>query len=380
LRIELLHFFIPLAVGVAVAWFRLAYAEYFAAYGGKKTLFTFASAFIVCAILYYALTQLDSLALLIASSCLPVLFTAPLCFYRIQSPRNPSKRYFNPSIRHFWKLALLVCLFSVLFDITEAYLISDKAPFFSSSYAQGFLIVGLASLCIFLVLVKKRVSGERFFFIAMIISMLVGTSAFFLSQAVSDASLLLTILIIGRYGFVALFQAAAASIAKARNIQGVLIFAVVLCFQRFGNSIGELIGQGIVGVEGHSVIAFAIVSVIILVTLTIAVVVLSLKDNQAFLGRLQGRFTHTDSGERQVPAIHSDSPVVARVEKRGAEHGLTSREVEILALIVEGKSTAGICQDLHISASTAKTHTQHIFQKLGVHSRKEILSMFETLE
>ena len=51
--------------------------------------------------------------------------------------------------------------------------------------------------------------------------------------------------------------------------------------------------------------------------------------------------------------------------------GLTSREVEVLRLIVGGRSDREIADMLFVSRRTVTTHTGHIFAKLGVGNRAE---------
>jgi two-component system nitrate/nitrite response regulator NarL len=48
---------------------------------------------------------------------------------------------------------------------------------------------------------------------------------------------------------------------------------------------------------------------------------------------------------------------------------LSPREREILALVADGKATAEIGKELHLSAATVKTHLQHAYEKLGVSDR-----------
>ena len=50
---------------------------------------------------------------------------------------------------------------------------------------------------------------------------------------------------------------------------------------------------------------------------------------------------------------------------------LTPRELEVLALIAEGLTNREIAGALFISQSTAKVHTRHILEKLGVRTRTE---------
>jgi LuxR family maltose regulon positive regulatory protein len=54
---------------------------------------------------------------------------------------------------------------------------------------------------------------------------------------------------------------------------------------------------------------------------------------------------------------------------------LSTREIEVLALIAVGKSNREIAAELHISLSTVKGHTSNIYGKLNVNKRTEAVSM-----
>ena len=56
-------------------------------------------------------------------------------------------------------------------------------------------------------------------------------------------------------------------------------------------------------------------------------------------------------------------------KRRRGDHGLTSREVEVLRLIARGRSNREIASALVISERTVARHVQNIFAKLGVSSR-----------
>jgi DNA-binding NarL/FixJ family response regulator len=57
---------------------------------------------------------------------------------------------------------------------------------------------------------------------------------------------------------------------------------------------------------------------------------------------------------------------------------LTAREREVLALLVAGHGHAGVARILHISPQTARTHIQNIIEKVGVHSRLEVVALTAT--
>lgn len=52
---------------------------------------------------------------------------------------------------------------------------------------------------------------------------------------------------------------------------------------------------------------------------------------------------------------------------------LTQKENEIVQQIKEGKTNQEIADTLFISLSTAKTHINNIYKKMGIKSRKELL-------
>ena len=53
---------------------------------------------------------------------------------------------------------------------------------------------------------------------------------------------------------------------------------------------------------------------------------------------------------------------------------LTPRQVEVLRLLEQGRSTKQIAQELHLSTDTVKNHVRHLLRALGVHSRLEAVA------
>lgn len=63
-------------------------------------------------------------------------------------------------------------------------------------------------------------------------------------------------------------------------------------------------------------------------------------------------------------------PLAAKLMRqvRGGDQ-LTPRELEVLALVAQGKSNPDIARDLFIGEATVKSHLLHVFDKLGVSDR-----------
>lgn len=66
------------------------------------------------------------------------------------------------------------------------------------------------------------------------------------------------------------------------------------------------------------------------------------------------------------------SPAVgARLAERLGHQELTAREIDVLGLIVKGRSNKEIASDLSIAEVTVKLHVGHILAKLGVNDRTQ---------
>ena len=63
--------------------------------------------------------------------------------------------------------------------------------------------------------------------------------------------------------------------------------------------------------------------------------------------------------------------LVGRRREQSPLDELTEREREVLALIAEGHSNAGICKRLFLSPKTVETHVRHILLKLGIGERDD---------
>jgi DNA-binding CsgD family transcriptional regulator len=79
---------------------------------------------------------------------------------------------------------------------------------------------------------------------------------------------------------------------------------------------------------------------------------------------------HASSGETRLLGIAIDVSAdgLARL-RRQTPTPLTAREVEVLQLAAEGRSTRELADLLYLSPGTVKTHFQHIYAKLGVSDR-----------
>ncbi|MCC6956599.1 MAG: response regulator transcription factor [Anaerolineales bacterium] len=83
----------------------------------------------------------------------------------------------------------------------------------------------------------------------------------------------------------------------------------------------------------------------------------------------QGMSVLSPQVTRQVLKAASSSE-----QGQSTEGGLSAREMEVLACLAQGKTTAQIAGELYISENTVKTHVRHILEKLAASNRAEAVS------
>jgi two-component system NarL family response regulator len=81
---------------------------------------------------------------------------------------------------------------------------------------------------------------------------------------------------------------------------------------------------------------------------------------------LIGAIRAVHAGQHHIP-LH----VASRLAERMSRPELTLREIEVLKLVVKGKSNKQIAQDLDITEDTVKGHLKNVYGKLGVNDRTQ---------
>jgi DNA-binding CsgD family transcriptional regulator len=91
-------------------------------------------------------------------------------------------------------------------------------------------------------------------------------------------------------------------------------------------------------------------------------------------------------GALLIPLVRQEYQIGALTETRATsdldticadvaqEYGLSEREADVLRLLARGYSSSNIAARLVISTNTVNTHIKHIYDKLGIHKRAELLT------
>ena len=82
-----------------------------------------------------------------------------------------------------------------------------------------------------------------------------------------------------------------------------------------------------------------------------------------------------DRGRREVTVRLETDFLDTRCAELAAERGLSDREAEIVRLLCRGRSRAFVAETLYLSENTVKWYCRQIYQKLGIHSKQELLTL-----
>lgn len=90
---------------------------------------------------------------------------------------------------------------------------------------------------------------------------------------------------------------------------------------------------------------------------------------------------HSNTTKRPRSNSHNDAHITEYHEHPITNEYLallTDREREVCLLLLKGRNLPIVQKELNISKGTAQTHVRHIYEKFNVHSRQELLDLFDS--
>lgn len=158
------------------------------------------------------------------------------------------------------------------------------------------------------------------------------------------------------------------------------MFGVVYATSHFAGMVGMPLGAAFVEAfpvgsqQAHLVMCVIVVGVVVLSTIFFNDQVVARSFGMVPAGASVGGATG------QQAAMSYSERVVWQCARVGRRFGLTQREQEVLELLVQGVPASEIAEKASISYGTVKTHVNHIYRKLDVHSRDEALAVVRACE
>lgn len=184
----------------------------------------------------------------------------------------------------------------------------------------------------------------------------------------TDSVVANTLLRAGRNCFALLLWMILASVGR-RNI---FVLLPAMGAARAASSVGTDIGAAF----GHVANGLAISNPTVTTAVTTGFVFVFI----AFLWLVFRNFSFTDVilGIKEVTApqvTQVDDLMEEQCRAVAQRYDLTERETDILVLLARGRDGKFIAEQYVLSYNTVKTHIKHIYQKLDVHSRQDIINL-----
>lgn len=159
----------------------------------------------------------------------------------------------------------------------------------------------------------------------------------------------------------------ACTISYSTKSSPIWIFGLFYLFQFAFQLIGAATGLFVKGIGGFWYTAIIMFATVIVVATTF--MISSEKNLFTFWEHSLITNANQEASEAEL--------VELKVRCLGVSYGFTDREVEIVKLAAEGLTNAQIAKNSFISEGTVKVHLHHVYQKMGIHTRKELLQMVQ---
>lgn len=193
--------------------------------------------------------------------------------------------------------------------------------------------------------------------------------AIFVVQGQFSLNLGTLVFLVGRQMFITVVMAL--MVHLIRNLESdyyLLSLGVML-----GATAGSVVGQWLYYFcgpleEGPGTISPSLLVVLLLVTFTVAMYLSDASNTKTRWGMIS-----IEDGEEDAAALTLEQG--CRILAQSFR--LTPREQEIMVELAKGKDRPSVAAKLYISEGTVKVHSRNLYQKLGIHSKQELISLVE---
>lgn len=373
--------------GVSVGWTYARWAEFYAEldihYAAPLVLLTMALGSL-------AKTVVDLLPpapATVVLVCMPIV--AYVTLYRSTASVRPALepyRYYNSrTIMSLWRVGFGIAVYSFTVGVIQsmplAQLASTGVVAIVAKHA-GEIVVALALLA-WVVAFKRGLSFGRIWNLVLVLM----ATALIFTPYLEDvlSGYLFTFVGVAQTFVIIILFLALADIARHSSYQPITVFAAGWLAYTLPFSLGDILGESLQAITPDASMAMAaIVWLLVIVTL--------LFFDESSAGKRLIFTELNDEGDEDTPAKRFGAQQEALNEEKAAdmlslrctalakELKLTPREHEILELMARGRSKTYIAEAFFISENTVRGHVKHLYAKLGVHSKQELVDRVEQTE
>ncbi|WP_165248928.1 response regulator transcription factor [Adlercreutzia sp. ZJ141] len=164
------------------------------------------------------------------------------------------------------------------------------------------------------------------------------------------------------------------SIAYRYNVNPLWLLGFAEAMKILGSVLGLVVGT-VFMVDALPVNIQLFTDILVVVLVVLFMIFLSDKDYRGTWGSVP-----VNADETSAVGAHGQSYFEALLDAcahMAHQYGLTRREEEVVFLLAQNKSLQSIEDELCITTGTAKSHCHHIYTKMGVHKRQELIGLIE---
>ncbi|MDO5043420.1 MAG: helix-turn-helix transcriptional regulator [Slackia sp.] len=432
--------FSVVAFAVGSIMLKMAWIELFAHEAPRQAIIQISCAGLASAGLQYVLSFAGTLQNVVLTVILLVLSTAILIGvrqkmacgqthapHRVRSLDAKDSR--RAAFDEISDALLALCVLEAVIGLINSFMLAASMTFAGAASVPSLAMAIAAALFCFAALITRRIPAASETF-RMAFPVLAAMVVFVPFASEGYSRLFSTVLLVG-YDFVALLLLY--QVAYASHKFGVSSYALMALFAGCTKLclLAALVIGGIFGGQesegASSTVRFLVLSCAVIYLLAITLTLLSRdrkkraqrrrERGERGLARLHDESAHAPSEPSDEPqgesvrtasngepeqddackenlanAEQADESKATKEGKNGASsedesfeaicqelselHGLTGREMEILGHLARGRTNTRIAEDLFISPSTVRGHIRHIYTKLDVHDRQELIDLF----
>lgn len=268
-------------------------------------------------------------------------------------PANTWPRFAVP-----WVLIVLLSLYSFVYGLHQ----SELAPGVGRYSSAVNAVVGLA-MAVWVAFLSSRVSFKILYGAP---AVLIVCGFVLMSIQGFAASMAADVLISGAFGLAVLVVSFMFYDMSKRTGAPIVMFSAAYAATNIFGIAGQVASRLMEDFPAHGSIVAAITYVSI-AALLLLIGYATLADRTLF-ERWGIRLAEDDA----AAILREDEKIERRCKEFADANGLTSRELEVLTLVVRGLSSREVQDRLFIAEGTFKTHMRHIYEKSGVRGQKRL--------
>ena len=360
-------------LGVACACITLLWGRFYASIGLKRASLYMPLSLVLAVIAGLILGSMQTLAATLLTTLLPVFSVGMFLLVASELPTSEEHAVLSrrQPRRVLWRMVLAIGVYGTTLGF---YLYSCALFGQGGSFPSAGRVVALCVPLVTILLLRRHNLGLIFRITlpltaaGFLLLPLLGANAGWIGAAVVAA---------GGTFFDILTWIALSEIAHGGRLTPIRVFGLGRAANAGGIALGWLGSYLLLGTTPTNpspVLGFSVGMVFILILTT----TLILKEEDFPAKEATPRALVVTEDGMPAPETHNGPGHWRRVCTRIAhEHDLSPREEEVMVLLAKGRSMKHIEETLVISFHTAKSHANHIYRKLGVHSREELIDLVE---